>query len=601
MHCDKNFEKSGATMTVDWGDGQTSQITGALTEDKITHGYESYGIYQISITSSNNKMPHVSFNDYDMPEQKENLLSIDAPFLEFIDANTNPNYIFQGCLNLNYVCDQAFANITRATSAYFAFYNCKNLFELPKGILNMEGCYGYSDCFKYTSNLKHGLFIHPEVLKNVKERCNFDRCFEKQEYISLQKGKIQPLWLIPYKQTPSTNNTFRGDNVDSASNWLDVPSSWGGPTETTVTITSGTDPSATIKINGGSSPQTMLSGQKYTYSLTPSNPSMYSPYKSVDYAVYPAYPISKYMSKTYSFGKFPTDGSHIPMTLWKIDDKIFACSPSGSSASYEGSTNVPVYQYNADRDRWYVPFGIPEDLTLMEGNYAASTGVFKLGNKYFTVLKNTKVYSSLDGYTWEEEINTTGISEYDDDWIFPDEVASNNEDIALIRLYNGTILYTDDGINYEVITGIPSGYKYTFKYINNYFWFSTGNKLYRSTNGRNFSAIATFTNNLYTLSYANGKYFGQPYSIKEIWYSDDGINWNVSTVDTYTFGVRYYNGKYLAYGNSGFRISTDGINWTASSTSAYLPEFANGIQFDDGLLITGSYSNITQCNLRVFT
>lgn len=604
---DDGFAQSGAILTINWGDQSTSTITGELTANKLTHSYINPGPYQISITSSNNKMPRLSFYDDNAYYQAEDLISIDTPLLEFADNEPSLSGAFYECTNLSSICDQAFSNLKNIVSASNLFYDCKNLYTLPKGLLNLTGCAQYNSAFKYTSNLKHDEFFNREVLKNINSSIDFTNMFEQSSYTNLETGKIQALWNLQFKQPPVTTNAYKGNNTDSATNWLKVPRTWGGPVDIFVNVVCSNDQNASISINNKTAYEAMKSGEKYTYTLTPSNLSQYIPYKGLGYAKgttpQAVDTVTKAAAKTYQFGTFPTDGSHMPMQLWKIDDKLFASSPSGSSNIYEGSTNVQVYIYNAARDYWYGARGIPKDTTLTEGSYSASAGVFKIGSKYFSVMKNGKVYSSLDGYNWSEETNTSGIAEYATDWQFPDGLTSNNTNLAIIKLYGGALLYTEDGINYYSCTGTTSGYSYCLKYYNNYFWVSRGNKLYRSDDGKTFSQVVALNKDFYALSYANGMYFGQPYGVKEIWYSSNGTTWNKSTLDTLTYGVKYYNGKYITSINYGSTLITslDGINWDTKITDkGSITAFKDTLLLDDGVLLYGSYSSITQYNLGLY-
>ena len=597
------WKNSGKTLVVSWGDGTTTRISGELTQEKLTHNYGVHDIYQISLGSYDGVMPNICFMDDS--EAQEYLISIDTPLLDMIDKSNGIDDLFNNCINLESVCSGAFSNLTDIESARRVFYGCNGLFELPAGIMNIEGCYDFTDCFRNTKNLLFDDFFDTTVLENITDNdIIFDGCFAKTTYGRGEKGTIQELWNLSYQVDVYSEDTFKGNNVDTATNWRDVPEDWGGSTDITVTVSCSNDVSATIKINGVVGNTAVIkSGELFNYTITPSNLSSYIELNGIEYASGSIYSsttqtISKSVSTKYEFGKFPTTGNNMPLKLTKLDNDLFINVPSGSSGETDGCRNQTLYKYNATNDRWYEANGIPADPYVTEGSYSNCAGVFKINGTFYAPFKNRKVYKSTDGYDWVEETGVSGLTSAS----FPDQVVSNGT-IAVIKPYSGKLLWTTDGKTYTQCTGGGSGWIYTVRYLNGYFWFSQGNALYRSSDGKTFTKACTLSHDYYYLTYTGNRYFAQEYNNKYIYTSTDGVNWSSYFFDANTAGCVSNNGKYvtsLSYG-TGQWTSTNGTTWGSKITNKGSINFlGDAIELGNGVFISGYYDVVYQYNVSLY-
>lgn len=642
---DTSYQQSGGTLTINWGDSTSSTITGELTDEKLTHIYTVPGQYQITITSSNNKMPLISFYEEDPNQHTINIISVDTPLLNFTNRNPDIDNLFRNCEKLNSICDQAFSNITDINHMYRAFYNCISLSSLPKGILNIENCSDYTETFRYTTNLENSEFFNPEILKNTNKTCKFSKCFEKLDYANRKTGKIQPLWEIPFKKKPITNKAYEGNHEDSASNWFDVPESWGGPTNVKVKVTCPTTKAVSILINDiAKNPTEMLSGKRFTYKIIPDNPIKFITYDGLDYVKGAkessesnshsysysgsysgsyddsssgsgeihkdiTYNVRQKVRRNYDFGIFPeTDPSNV-LKVCKVNNDLFAIMPKREETNtwkvvQDGALYNPIYKYDAYRRRWYAAENIEKDPNLVSGYFSFCAGIFKIGNKYFTILKNTDIYSSLDGYVWNKEINTSGISQYNTESTYPEYLTSNNSTIAIIKLHNGTLLYTEDGISYYSCSGIANSTN-ALTYMTNKFWTTNGQNLYKSSDGKTFTFVCTFPTDKDFLTYTGGKYYALKLNSANtmFMYSTDGGSWHEGDYD-YGAPIFYYGEKYISpWEWDAVEVSDDGIYWGMcyQNRGSIDNEYKEMLQLDDGVVLSGDYGKVRMYNLDVYT
>lgn len=131
------------SMTVDWGDDTTSEITSASDSDK-THTYDTAGTYTVRITGTNGGL---KFND---SGDKLKILEIQQwGTLEFpTDA------LFKGCANLNITASDS--PIVTTTNFFEMFRGCSSLLGGVGGI-DITGVTSLNRCFYGCTNFNGDL------------------------------------------------------------------------------------------------------------------------------------------------------------------------------------------------------------------------------------------------------------------------------------------------------------------------------------------------------------------------------------------------------------------------------------------------------------
>ncbi|MGL5981654.1 MAG: hypothetical protein ACRCZY_12425, partial [Phocaeicola sp.] len=161
---DVTEESREYTLTIEWGDGETTVIdkNTVLTTQLLTHTYKTEGTYIVTISSSEedftkNQIPAISL--YDSEEHRKKLISLNTYLL----YNEYTDYLrFENCTNLTTVCRELFKHYPNKDTFKQIFYNCTNLREIPAGLFdkNTEVKSFYS-AFRYCTNLREipaGLF-----------------------------------------------------------------------------------------------------------------------------------------------------------------------------------------------------------------------------------------------------------------------------------------------------------------------------------------------------------------------------------------------------------------------------------------------------------
>lgn len=131
------------SMTVDWGDDTTSEITSASDSDK-THTYDAAGTYTVRITGTNGGL---KFND---SGDKLKILEIQQwGTLEF-----PTNALFKGCANLNITASDS--PIVTTTNFFEMFRGCSSLLGGVGGI-DISSVTSLSRCFYGCTNFNGDL------------------------------------------------------------------------------------------------------------------------------------------------------------------------------------------------------------------------------------------------------------------------------------------------------------------------------------------------------------------------------------------------------------------------------------------------------------
>ena len=231
-------------FTVDWGDGNTDNITNADIADKATHEYLTAGEKKIAITGT---FECVSSHDENYEDRQgiENFIKVEqwgTTELKTIDLSWCDNLIEiaqptqNSFYDLHYVDfkrsgiqsipDKMFLNCTKITDFTASFSNCHNLQEIGDGI--------FSNCSNVTSF--QGTFSSCTSLTRIGENI-FDGCNSVNNFVHTfykctnLEGNAPELWLrVPngeengYKGVPDGNGCFgRCENLD---NYEQIPTYW---------------------------------------------------------------------------------------------------------------------------------------------------------------------------------------------------------------------------------------------------------------------------------------------------------------------------------------------------------------------------------------
>ena len=193
------------TLTIDWGDGNTTSITNkTITASNRAHTYSSAGEYAITIISSNGNIPRFMTNsgsDWGYEDELNNsiqLMRIETPLLHmYYDSNngnvevTTLNQAFNWCKNLYYIYEDVFKNNSQITQINSIFYNCSSLttlnplwFKSVPNITTLSATFNKcgvtnvpSNLFEYATKLNDltNCFLDCVSLTNI-EAGVFDEC-----------------------------------------------------------------------------------------------------------------------------------------------------------------------------------------------------------------------------------------------------------------------------------------------------------------------------------------------------------------------------------------------------------------------------------------
>ena len=148
-----------ATLTIEWGDGETGSITSGTkisASGSASHTYENAGTYSVKITSSQadatkQQIPDYHFDDSYSGTLCKYLVSIDTPLLNSKQAFY---YCFNNCAELASIPSGLFDKNTSATSFSQCFRGCTNLVSIPAGLFDKNTAVtDFSSCFSGCTNL----------------------------------------------------------------------------------------------------------------------------------------------------------------------------------------------------------------------------------------------------------------------------------------------------------------------------------------------------------------------------------------------------------------------------------------------------------------
>jgi hypothetical protein len=269
-----------------WGDGTHTIIEGSETPSvaMLNHEYQSSGRYQISIRSTANQMPVISFEDNDQlvsldtnllymnttsldkfakscnnlttisPELFKNnpqltslreafiatgISEISADILKYCPDLESITYIF-GYTNIVSVPVDLFKHNTKLSSVYGAFYKCTQLETIPNDLLKYNVL---ASDFRKTFSECPKLTINPNVFGDLSTRfvnlgityVSFVNCFSQSGSSATITGTAPALWDCSFTDTDGnpirvvSEDCFSGISPSAITNQSIVPLGWGGP------------------------------------------------------------------------------------------------------------------------------------------------------------------------------------------------------------------------------------------------------------------------------------------------------------------------------------------------------------------------------------
>lgn len=158
---------------------------------------------------------------------------------------------FKDCSSLQSIPSGLFDSCQNVTSFYFAFYRCSSLQSIPSGLFDScTDVYSFGYVFYECSSLREiPALLFKESSKAISfdsafKGCSslqsipsglFDNCTDATTFESAFYGcrsvttSLPPLWVQYYGTSVKKANCYRYCTL--ASNWMEVPQSWGGPAD----------------------------------------------------------------------------------------------------------------------------------------------------------------------------------------------------------------------------------------------------------------------------------------------------------------------------------------------------------------------------------
>jgi len=293
-------ELSDDSINIDWGDGNNTTIeNGVFTQENCSHIYSNPGSYDISITSSSDKIPALSFNDNYSSINNNNLklVEIKSPLVPMIGTNgeleTNLPNLFGGCSNLSSIVEDIFKYNHQIKNISGCFEGCNSLLTIPENILIytpniINVSYMFNNCdgieevpfglltsittlrncesmFNNCDNLKiipNGLFSTNKTITNFTkcfENCknltinpnifgddytylsdingiNFSNMFYREQFDGTDCGSAPEIYELDYNELGGSINCFGGIGNEGLLNYWDIPHTWGGPEKIELTM-----------------------------------------------------------------------------------------------------------------------------------------------------------------------------------------------------------------------------------------------------------------------------------------------------------------------------------------------------------------------------
>jgi hypothetical protein len=215
-------------------------------------------------------------------------------------------------------------------------------------------------------------------------------------------------------------------------------------------------------------------------------------------------------------------------------------------------------------------------------NGSNCAGITYFNGKYLAIYYGYTALST-DGINWNIKLTNSAAT------LYPATGLASGNGVWVYVFNNVGSYYSNDGITWKLITFFQTNacYPTSVMYANGMFQTNTNSgysMICYSTDGINWTSSlkqnGAVSNNISRIIYGNNIWvaYGSAVSTTQllmpIWYSNNGINWNLTTVTPASLGAGSYNITCMAFGNSiflssGFNnspiYSSDGINWQRMS------------------------------------
>ena len=316
-------------------------------------------------------------------------------------------------------------------------------------------------------------------------------------------------------------------------------------------------------------------------------------------------PVTLNISMGSSFVNSSLGGTHLFKTI-RVDNVPVGCQGVDFSFSTYGnssSTPDPMFDsatiaattatiYMSSANKFYpVNSG---DMTVVTNSSSSFTISLDMPSGPSSAVSKLTLESAShdtnEGITWQTTNTVPASSSWN--WI----TYGNGKFVAVgtdSSTAVGQAMYSTDGINWTLGTGVPNRSWSNVTYGNGKFVAVASGYVMYSNNGIAWSAAATsltgmissgvvYGKDKFVISYYNGYY-----------YSTDGSNWTQVNLGLTRSLLYYANNQFMALGSlSNGLISADGINWTTLSDSNLSNTAVQGLAYGTGIWIATSQAGV---------
>ncbi|RXT04581.1 immunoglobulin-like domain-containing protein [Ammoniphilus sp. CFH 90114] len=234
---------------------------------------------------------------------------------------------------------------------------------------------------------------------------------------------------------------------------------------------------------------------------------------------------------------------------------------------------------------WEKVSGLPSNLELQDVTWGNGLYVaVGLGN-----YSDNVILTSPDGINWTPSSFTSSLA----------TVTWGNQGFIAVG-WDGTILTSSNGLSWkkqEAPSTIQESTIFLSRYVNGRYFIGTHNKLFSSTDGKNWTETNVTTRFNTIIETSNGYMALASNNTQPIFTSLDGLNWTQST--SFTFPSSYFtsltegNGKYIITADKG-RVwySSNGTDWDLAPGSEIPPTELKSIAWGNGMYVLTAYGRI---------